>query len=426
MLLKTDTTFSFQIFQLSRFGTWLLISFILVKFLSIQQIIAEFEYSLFLLGLASFFWNIGLKNALLNHFSKSPDPEKSIKTTFYLLLLGGFCTALAMGFFAFLSDLELMLQNRSIYMFLFLVFGVSTMPEYILLLRKQTAALRNFGFIIHGILFFLICIAVHYKAGLSSLLMVYGGWLLLKASYAYWLIMKNAAARFSVSEGLAFFNYSLPFMFYIAISNAMEFIDGIIVKQYFPIEDFPIYRYGARELPISLILFSALVTASIPLFIQNGKESLHEVKSRIRNLIMILFPVTAVLILLSPFLFRFFYNELYLESAEIFRIHLLIILSRAWVPQIILISKEYMKQLMFISIIEIIINISFSIYLMNIMGLRGIAYGTLIAYIVHKFILIVYLNLKEKIKPQDYMPIKTYASFSLLLIMIFLISKQLL
>jgi O-antigen/teichoic acid export membrane protein len=421
---KIDTTLAFQIFQISRFGTWLVISFFLVKFLPEQSIIGEFEYSLFLLSLVSFFWNIGLKNALVNYYSKSLQQEISLSIVFYLLFFAGLCTAIGIGLYASYSDVDYIHDNRFILIFLFLFFGLSTLPEYILLLRKRSLHLVVYGIVIHGLLLFVMVTALLTKPKLELLLMVYTFWMLIKVVYTVWLLKGTGYQSITQKGIFDFIGYSLPFMFYIVMNKGMEFVDGLIVRQFFPLDVFPVYRYGAKEFPISLILFSALATASIPLYIKSGRKSLIVLRNKVKVLIFILFPIIAVLLIISPFLFKAVYNELYLDSAKIFNIHLLIIFSRVWLPQVVLVAKEYMKQLIFFSGIEIIINISLSIVFIQSYGLLGIAYGTLIAYLIHKSLLVLYLNIKEGIIPSEYMPIPIYTVFSVILFAIFVISQN--
>ena len=103
--------------------------------------------------------------------------------------------------------------------------------------------------------------------------------------------------------------------------GVMDMIDGLFVMHYFDEAFFPIFRYGAREMPFSSLLFSSLSAAMIPLLIKDGMSS-SEVKVRVTRLMHFVFPVAILLMLLSPFIFPMVYNTEFKQSAFIFNIYL--------------------------------------------------------------------------------------------------------
>jgi hypothetical protein len=51
----------------------------------------------------------------------------------------------------------------------------------------------------------------------------------------------------------------------------MDVVDGWFVSRYYEAEDFAIFRYGARELPFSSVLYNSISVAMIP-FIVSGES----------------------------------------------------------------------------------------------------------------------------------------------------------
>ena len=83
------------------------------------------------------------------------------------------------------------------------------------------------------------------------------------------------------------------------------------------------------------------------------------------------FPLTIMLLLTSPFIYIYGFSPSFFFSAQIFNIYLLLIISRVLFPQTILTGMGKNKYLLVSAIIEIVINVSLSIYLAGRMGLPG-------------------------------------------------------
>ena len=79
---------------------------------------------------------------------------------------------------------------------------------------------------------------------------------------------------------------------------------------------------------------------------------------------------------------------------------------------------------MFAAFIEMLINIAFSLILLQYFGLMGVAYGTIIAYFSEKLILLFYSYYILKIKPKDYIPITLLTAYSVILIICYFIVEK--
>ena len=79
-----------------------------------------------------------------------------------------------------------------------------------------------------------------------------------------------------------------------------------------------------------------------------------------------------------------------------------------------------MKIILYASITELIINISLSVVFINIWGIEGVAFATLIAYATQKIILITYNKFIIGISPGKYIPLKSLFIYSFITVTVFL------
>jgi len=120
--------------------------------------------------------------------------------------------------------------------------------------------------------------------------------------------------------------------------------------------------------------------------------------------------------LTSDWWFPLVFNSNFAESANVFDVFLLIVISRLIFPQTILIALGKTKTILFISILETLLNIVLSIWLVHIYGLVGIAFGTVLAFMFEKIVIAFYLKTKEGIRFSDYTPVGWFTFYSLILV----------
>ena len=80
---------------------------------------------------------------------------------------------------------------------------------------------------------------------------------------------------------------ALPILLAIFVSGSSEYIDGLIVKNMhrkFGEVGFAVFRYGAKELPILLIVANTLSTAMIAHVAANVQNGIQELKDRSKRL----------------------------------------------------------------------------------------------------------------------------------------------
>ena len=138
----------------------------------------------------------------------------------------------------------------------------------------------------------------------------------------------------------------------------------------------------------------------------------------------VLFPLSIVLILVSPFIYTYVYSNEFIASAQLFNIYLLILITRILLPQVVMYAKQRNGALLGMTFVELIINVSLSIWWSQSIGLAGIAYATVFANIAHSLMMIIYNKVNLEVSPTSYIPFKTYSVYVFLIIGAYLVSSQ--
>ena len=439
-----------QTFQLMRFGTTLLIGILLARFFGLSTAdIAIYEVLLFLGNFLSFFWiSAGIKS-LLSQFAKEKQQAALLANLAFILLLLGSISASLLYFF----------QDFIIHQFtqyeqldhiglisLFLVFNAPTaIIEYIYLVQKKDRKILKYGVLLFATQLLVIIIPFFFNWGIRGVFQGLLGWSILKFAWLIELLLNPTSS--SNNTSLAFpdsyrdgntsptkLNWPqqksilllmLPLSLHMLIGGGMEYVDGLIVTSHFvDTGQFAIFRYGARELPLVTILTAALTATLIPLAVENQALAITKIKREVNKLAKWLFPVTMVLMVLSPYLFPLVYTEKFVDAAKVFNVYLLIISSRLLLPQVFIYAQQHNFVLVWSAIIEVIINLGLSLYLVADYGLEGIAFATVIAYLVNKLILITYTHFVFRIPLTHYLNVKKYLFYNVLLIASFLLAQQ--
>lgn len=190
-----------------------------------------------------------------------------------------------------------------------------------------------------------------------------------------------------------------PIMFSVLLAGSMDYINSYIVEFKFTDEEFAMFRYGAKELPIFLILansLSSVYSGEIARYNQAGNiaEGLERFKKSSQKLMRWLFPSTILLMFLSPYLFKYAYNDELLAGYKIFNIYLLLIISRMIYPQTVIMGIMKNRIFYLISSNYLIINILLSFWFTYLFGLEGIAYATVISFLIEKIMLATYCKMQ--------------------------------
>jgi O-antigen/teichoic acid export membrane protein len=213
-----------------------------------------------------------------------------------------------------------------------------------------------------------------------------------------------------------------PLIITFLISGSSQYVDGLIIRaKYSDPGVFAMYRYGAKEFPLTLLLANGLSNALLPNFStrEGMKDALTTLKKRSGKLINILFPATMVTMFFARWLYPRMFTPEYIRSADVFLIYLLLVIPRLIFPQTIVIGRKKTHITLIAAIIEIAINVPLSLLLIKPYGVAGVAIATFFVYSLEKIFLMGYVWAKMKIKPTQYIPLARYLIFSVLTAMLF-------
>lgn len=425
MKLHTGNISSLQFFQLLRFSSFLLIGIIFTKTGLGKAEIGQYEMVLFVAGAVSFFWLNGLIQGLLPLFRKTDGKSAQLFNVFVLLsaftiLAGGFLVLFGKSFS------QTLLRNSEIpflnYLLAYLFFSVpASLIEYIYLLKDKPGSIFWYGIISFSLMLALVSVPAIFGFPVSYSL---GGLVVSSAIRYIWLLvllLKYSDWKLSFSFLAEHLKLSAPLVISAFLSGSAQYIDGFIVSSHFDEQAFAVFRYGAREFPLVVLLANAFSLAMIPRFLEKERldATLQEIKSYSNKLMHGLFPLSIVMLALSHAMFPVIFNAGFRESATIFNIYLLLITSRLIFPQTILIGLKRTNIIALASLLEIIINVSLSLWFVVLWGMPGIAYATIVAYLFEKLFLVFYLVKKTGIPPGNYLNISLHLVYSLLLLTVF-------
>ena len=207
------------------------------------------------------------------------------------------------------------------------------------------------------------------------------------------------------------------------LSGSGQYIDGFIITSYFDDATFAVFRFGAREFPLVLLLANAFNASMLAGFADKSKltGNLEAIRQNSQKLAAWLFPLSALLMALSHWLFPVIFNSGFKESAIIFNIYLLLIVSRLLFPQTILTGLGKNKPILWASLFEIILNVALSLWFVQMWGLYGVAYGTVCAYVFEKLILMAFVKKMVGLRVSDYLNVGRHVLYSVLLMAEFIV-----
>ncbi len=424
----SDPIFAFQYFLAIRFIVSLLVSVILVKSTLPADQLGFYEVIIFIVTSISTFWSMGIKNAILSFYPSVVESEKLPLLVSVFWVLTGISCIVGIGMFVFdrfLIDIFTSFDDvpyiayGAIYLF---VSVPLVLIENILYLRGDARTLMRYSHWSHALLLVFMCCVAIWSPDLPSFLIAGIFWSFIRWFYMLGTVLKGQLMSWDKKIAATFVLFSLPLIFNVFLGSVMDMIDGLFVAHYFEESFFPIFRYGAREMPFSTLLFSSLSAALIPLLMKNAMTS-DQVKVRVTNLMHLVFPIAIVLMYISPILFTFAYSISFQESAFIFNIYLLILTSRVLIPQAYNFALHQHRIIVLTSIFEIIANVCLSFWWVQYWGVYGLAMATVVAYFIQKLILIIYNKRVNHISLTQYLPVKWYLIYSSIMILSFFISN---
>ncbi len=431
-MVKLPTITDIQSLQWSNgihYLTALLVGVLLVRGGLPLEEVALYEMLFFISNLFSYFWINGGKKAILSVWDDELLPSAS---SFFARMAIYFTLAGILSYIVLILSKPIILGFTSFddlpYYGWIAILALFTIPaslvDYYYLLTYRYKAIIIYSLATNFIT--LLCVLVPLWAGSGLAAMVMGLALLASLKFVWFLYIvlnlgKGSWPKQELTSGFVW--TALPFIGHAALDGLMNYVDGFIVLRMFSeANDFAIFRYGARELPFSMLLVASVVAALIPRLRKSQEEGLEVLKREHKRLANWLYPLSILLMLSSPFLFVWVYGAAFAPSATIFNVYLLVLSSRILMPQSLLYSHKKGMALLYILLIEILLNIGLSILLARSIGLPGIALATVLAYLAGKALMVAYTWRVLKIPLTAYTPVRSYITFNVLLFLTFIIS----
>ncbi|MBS0011646.1 MAG: oligosaccharide flippase family protein [Bacteroidales bacterium] len=426
-----------QLFQLLRFVVFFIISIVFTKSHLTPEEIGSWEMFMFIASFLSFFWVTGIIQSLLPLYNRNRSfrrlgeniSEKSPEIfNAFILLLAFSLLIFSLGHALKGSFSVYGYTGNSPYLNLLLLYLLLSSPvcliEYIYLLRNRAHRIFQYG--IYTFMAQLLLLMLPILAGKDIMWAVYGLLAITLVRWVWLVILLFRYAEFKISPDFIREHLRLgwPLIVTSLISGSAQYIDGIIVSAHF--DDprmFAIFRYGAKEFPLVMMLATGLSNAMLPQFGTRAKlhESLEVIKRKSRNLMHFLFPVSMLVLVFSRWLYPRMFTPDFLRSADIFMIYIMLVIPRLLFPQTIIVGRKRTGIAMRAAIFELLVNIPLSMWLVVDYGVVGVAVATFVVYFLSKVYLAGYLWVKMKIKPGEYIPLLTFWIYSVLLTILFVL-----
>jgi O-antigen/teichoic acid export membrane protein len=433
MLLKVNINniSGLQYFQLLRFGTLLIISIVFAKSGLTVEAIGDYEVFLFITALTCSFWINGIIQSFLplfrnnNSFELKGGKSPELFNVFVLISLFSFMVVVLLVLFQFFFSGILTNTDSIPFFFLLLTYVFFSSPaylvEYFYLLKNKAGWMLKYGILTFSAQ--LLLMAVPAFMGMSVQISIIGLVIISLVRYVWLIILLRKYAHITLSKNFIkeHLHLAWPLIISSLIGSSAQYVDGFLVLNKFGADTFAIFRYGAKEFPLVLLMANALSTAMTTEFSvkENQISALKMLRDKTTRLMHLLFPVTIVLIIFSSWLYPRIFSESFSSSAVIFNIYLLLIISRLLFPHSILIGLKKTKIIMYAAVADLSVNIILSITFIYFWGIEGVAFATFIAYAVQKIIWIIYIKRVLGILPNQYIPIFVWVIYSTLTIIAF-------
>ena len=395
----------------------MLINMFLAKVGLSKEQIGVYETVLFISGLFTFFWVSGMIQSMLPVVGDNSKKQSPELFNVFLVLIGFSIFVVIIGFlfessFRSFNAISSFPHYR-LALFYAAIGAPGNLAEYIFLIRNEPRKILVYGLIVFSLQLFVVVAAILMGFGTLGAVYALFAIALAKTLWVFYLVVKYSVLKVSKPFVLQFLSLGLPLTGKMLVGGSASYIDGLIITSRFDLSSFVTFRYGARDLPLVTLMANGLSNSMLPEFASREKlaHTLFLLKNRSRKLMHVLFPVTIVAILLSKPLFPLIFSAEFTQSADVFMVYLLTISSRILFPQTIAIGLRKTRALLVISFIELSINVCLSLLLINYIGLVGVAWATVVAFVFEKLLIGFYIYYKESIKPTSYIPVLQYSLY---------------
>jgi O-antigen/teichoic acid export membrane protein len=274
----------------------------------------------------------------------------------------------------------------------------------------------------------LVYLAIFYAAYLFNL--SFGTLLFALASfgsliwvYVFFKLRESRSLERLFSRAAIVLKKGFPLAVYTFLGGAAIIIDTLLVHYFYGDgEIMAIFKYGSRELPITLVLSAALSNALLPFISKEGNkiDGLELLKNRSGQLMHYLFAISIILLIFSENLYHFLYGSRFIEAVILFDCMLFVVVARAVFPQTVIIALHQSNIMQTVGWIEFTLNTVLSIIFVYWIGIVGIVLATIIAYTFEKIYLAFILKKQFKLELNQYMHPLPFMAWSTVLVFIFI------
>ena len=421
---------AFQVFHILRQLTGIVIGIVFAKsYLPIQDI-STYEKLIYISYGLSFFWVSGLIQGMLALFpEQSSDDQKQLYFQAYGLFTGiTFLVFVISNVFQQGTIWLFTNQTELDYFFWFTLYMFLNWPTYLLehffLLQNKPRRILQFGALAFGGQ--VLVMTLPLMLGVDFVYCFYGliGIAAIKHIWLLLFLFQHARIGWNWKAVSSWVKVSIPLILYAFMGGLNQVFDNWLVNYSFGSskDAFAIFRYGAKELPLTMALANAFSVGMISEVAKDLKTGMRDIKLKSLRLFHFLFPVSIVFVLTSHWIFPWVFEAAFYESALIFNVYLLLIINRLVFPHTLIMGLKDNHVMTIVSIIELVVNILSSLILVHYFGLWGIAMGTMIGYSLEKVLDAGYLYFKYGIKLNQYVPMKWFLVYSTLLMGAFIFS----
>jgi len=422
---RLSSVSSLQWYRLIRYSFLLLTSILLAQLQVSQADIGGYELIFHLVYVLSFFWINGVFQVVLIRSGQLEPPnfKKFLDSVWSLVLVLSACIGFLLWLLGdwgaqLLFGLEFV-RYWNLYILLFVLSLGPLVYEYFLLARRKYKALLWWGTISYSLHILCTLLPFLWGYGFREMMLAHIG---LSAIRLFIMAADLGFPRWRGVES-SWWKASGQLTMYSILGGIPVAFDTWLVGYVSQSEgEIAIFRYGARELPLLMIILG-----SIHLIIISEQGNMETLLSKIRSQIdrsmLGLAFLTGLLCLFSPWLFKIFFTERFVESAFIFNVYLLIILSRWNLSHTVMMRLEKYSLMNFVALGEVLLNVVLSVWWVQYWGWVGVALATVVAYLFEKIVFSLLLFKKEGIRFGQYMPVKAYLGSSLFILICFIVGS---
>jgi O-antigen/teichoic acid export membrane protein len=250
--------------------------------------------------------------------------------------------------------------------------------------RGRSLALVN---VVFSLLFFLfvsvpVLLGMPLKAILTSILIYY----LAQAVFLLVFILRLSGelGDFRKGDNLGEqLRYSAPIGGSRLSGTLAKAVDRFVISFFYTPKDYAIYDRGAMQLPFVNIFAYTIGAVLLPRYVEFHREGKSEEVLKlwhesVRQVALIMFAIFALCLFFARDVITVLFTDTYLGSVSIFKIYLLLLPFQVTAYGSILRATKNTKHILYVTLMELTVNIILSLTLVRLLGPKGPAVATII------------------------------------------------